>query len=129
MLRNIVTFFRLLLIVAYVLVPLFQRVLDTDNWIMDLDYANTYDDPQFTLLYTAKEAYGSVTVTFLPGRCNVIFEICYEECILNVLNQLSVCSHVYIFVLRMDDLSPASWNNFVEEMKTPNSTAFDLFFK
>nr|XP_045606913.1 sphingomyelin phosphodiesterase-like isoform X2 [Procambarus clarkii] len=63
------------------------RVLNTENWVLDLDEANENDDPDFYLLYTAKEAYG------------------------------------------MTDLFPASWDNLVDQMKEPNSTVFNDFFK
>ncbi|KAK8751361.1 hypothetical protein OTU49_014408, partial [Cherax quadricarinatus] len=63
------------------------RVLDTENWVLDLDEANENDNPRFYQLYSAKEAYG------------------------------------------MTDLLPASWNNLVDQMKEPNSTVFDEFFK
>ncbi|XP_071532616.1 sphingomyelin phosphodiesterase-like isoform X2 [Panulirus ornatus] len=34
------------------------RVLDNENWVMDLDEVNASDDPRFFLLYRSKEAYG-----------------------------------------------------------------------
>lgn len=41
-----------------------QRVLDHENWIMDLDNANTRNETEFTLLYTAKDAYKLVRIVF-----------------------------------------------------------------
>ena len=42
------------------LLVMFQRVLDHENYIADLDEANLDEDrePRFFLLYTAKDEYG-----------------------------------------------------------------------
>ncbi|KAK7076989.1 Sphingomyelin phosphodiesterase [Halocaridina rubra] len=62
------------------------RVLDHENWILDLDEVNQSDNPRFFQLYTAKDTYN------------------------------------------MTDLTPASWNSLVTQMKEPNSTLFDMFY-
>ncbi|XP_027218048.2 sphingomyelin phosphodiesterase [Penaeus vannamei] len=50
------------------------RVLDHENWIIDLDEANKNDFPNVTLLYSAKEAYGLSDLS-PTSWSNLVFEM------------------------------------------------------